>query len=139
MQLTISPVEINNYYVYMVKNNQELIHINADKLTNIVNFSKLLSHSDFDINALYTVEIFGNHSMLHNALNDCDKLAKLYGLPKYTKSNFGKRIRCNETGVIFKNAKEACDCLNLQPSRLSMHLNNQRGNRTIKGLTFSYI
>jgi hypothetical protein len=52
--------------------------------------------------------------------------ARKQGPPSYV-------IRCIETGEIFTSQAEACRQLDIDPSRLSRHLNGHKGYETILG------
>tara|TARA_R110000868_G_scaffold69364_1_gene204348 strand:- start:531 stop:815 length:285 start_codon:yes stop_codon:yes gene_type:complete len=57
---------------------------------------------------------------------------------KQPKDSF--KIRCNETGVLFKNMREACSVLDLSPAQLCNYFkypNLVKTVKTVKGYTFT--
>lgn len=48
-------------------------------------------------------------------------------------------VRCDQTGIEYKNAHQAAKSNNINPSYLYMHLLHVDSYKTCKGLTFSYI
>lgn len=146
MQIIITPGDNNHFYVYIVKDiNGGILYINADRLTNVVSFKQLLPDPRFNASGTYSVDILTGHALYFDALNTVNKLIKdLCGdrMPPLNLSqhyNRNANVICNDTGVVYRNASEACRALQIQPPRMSNHLKNKAGHKTIRGLTFSYI
>lgn len=146
MLLTIKPTNNNNYYIYVVKSqNNTILYINADKLPNIVSFKQLIPDPRFNTSELYNVEILTSHANYFNAMDTVNKLIKdLCGdrIPTFNISQHYTRnasILCHNTGVVYRNANEACQALNIHPPRMSNHLKKKIGHKSIHGQTFSYI
>lgn len=147
MQLTLNPLEsTKKYYAYTVlTQSNQVIFINYDKLCNIVSFKQLLTNPDFDINAVYKVDIYTPHNNIIAAMNEAATLTRLLCKDTAPRLNLSQRqnrvlpVLCDQTGVKYRNASEACQSLNIPPSRMSMHLSRKPGNKTIRGLSFRYV
>jgi len=49
-----------------------------------------------------------------------------------------RKIRCMETGAIYRNQTELADAVDVAQSRVSNHMNKRKGFRTIRGLSYEY-
>ena len=145
MELNLTPQENNHYYVYLVKNEQGgILYASADKLTDIITFRKLTPNPQFDVTLHYTLEILTAHVHYYDAINVVSRLIKdLVGTqPPLNITNHLKHVanvQCIESGVVYRNASQACKALQISPPRLSMHLRQRPGHKAIKGMTFRYV
>lgn len=136
---------INNFYTYQIQTETEVLYVGFGKLRDIFEFKKLLSLPSFDQTKNYTVIIHRGYPTRFEAANNSMRLVREIGqgvLPLFNKElgfNRGKAIICNETGVVYPSAYEACKLLKIHPPRMSNHLQGLKGHRTIHGLTFSYV
>jgi len=145
MLLTLKPSDNNSRYVYIVKNDKnEILYISSDKLTSIVAMTAISPNPQFNINHYYNIEILTAHENYHDALLTSNKLTKeLCGerIPPFNISqNYSKfsNVQYIQTGVVYRNANEACKSLGIQAPRMCNHLQKKPGHKTIKGLTFRY-
>lgn len=146
MQISITPTDNNKYYVYIVKDQDGgILYINADKIINIVSFKQLLPDPRFNTSGIYDLDILTAHQQYFDALNTVNQLIKdlcPHRIPPFNLSqhyNRNANVICNTTGVIYRNASTACRALDIHSPRMSNHLRQKAGHKTIKGLTFSYI
>lgn len=145
MELSITPQDNNCYYIYIVKDeSNNILFVNADRLVNIVSFQQLLPNPKFNPENLYKLEIYTAHKDYYIAMNAVSKLIKeLCGnaippLNLVQHYNRNSNVKCNETGVVYRNAADACRSLGIASPRMSNHLKNKVGHKTIKGMTYSY-
>lgn len=132
------------YYIYSVSDETGVIFFTYDKLVNILNFKKLCFQPGFDIHKDYTIELISHHYTLIEAINVCNDYVRKYypNIPVHNYLQYqlrGTQIICNETGVTYRNAAEACNALNIQAGIMSRHLRRMVGAKTVRGLTFSYV
>ena len=146
MLITICPKQNNHYYVFIVRNaKNEIIFIGNDRLSHVTTLKKLLPHPSFDIDEVYTIEILTAHEKYFDAINTGNALISQLckgSIPFFNKHVHYARIakvQCIESGVIYQNASQAGQALDIPRPRLSMHLNNKPGHKHIKGLTFKYL
>lgn len=145
MELSIKPTNNNDYYLYTVKNDAgTILYAGVDKICDIVTFKTLLPNPLFVASEYYNIDIFKGHSKYFIAYNMISKLIhdlcgdKMPPLNITQHYNRHSNVICNDTGIIYRNASEACKALGIQSPRMSNHLSNKPGHKTIKGLTFRY-
>lgn len=143
--LKLSPSKIHKiYHVYIVLNkDNEIIYIGASKLYDVINLRDLVKFESFDTTQEYVIRIESSHPSKFAAQNA--QFLKQKELNIVTKYNSfvsvmnQKSVKCNETGVVYKTAAEACKALDIEPSRMSCHLRDLQGHKSIKGFTFSMV
>lgn len=145
-KLTINYNEIiKNYYVYSIRDDADnILFINYDTLVNVVTFRKLMSNPLFIKDANYNIELHGSYELSWQAHNACDVLIRqlCVSTPYLNITQSTSRrgaVLCDQTGVTYKNASEACKMLGASPSRMSMHLARHAGHKSINNMTFRYV
>lgn len=133
------------YHTYHIQNDKEILFIGYAKLSDIMSFRQVAALESFEPLEEYTVVI---HEAFSNRLEAVNNLQGLINqmcggiLPPFNREigiNKGKRVKCNETGVIYGNAHQACQALKIHPPRMCKHLQGCKGHKTIHGLSFKYI
>lgn len=136
----------NNLYTYSVHDvdSGRCLYVGYDRLAQVMNLAKLKGNPAFDVNAIYRTVIYSQHpTNLEAYMAVTQLIRKVYGdgtppLNMTTRENRFSPVMCEQTGVIYRNASEACASLDIAQPRLSAHLARKPGHRTIKGLTFKY-
>lgn len=134
----------SGYFTYQIQTDTEIVYIGFGHLNEIYSFQNVMCYPSFDKSADYTVIIHDAYKTRYEAVNAVNVLineickGRLPRLNMETYANKGRAIICNETGIIYPNAYEACKMLHIQPPRLCNHLKRRKGHKTIHGLTFTY-
>lgn len=134
---------INSWCIYTLHDlNKKLIFVFTSKLSTVCSLRDVISNPAFDVNATYTftiAQIYNTQTEAHNALY---QYVQMFGMPELNKTvrfnRFGK-VRCNETGQIWRNQNDCAKTLGINQGQLSLHLRRSPGYKTIKGLTFTNV
>lgn len=136
----------DTFYVYTVSEpDGPILFVGLDLLSNLVRFRELMKNPEFDPFKTYEIELresapnpFEGRRAQYRLLNE------LFGCntpPLNRSQNLSHHmsVLCEQTGIIYRSAAEACDNLNLSQSQLSQHLAGKRGYKSVKGYTFRYV
>lgn len=140
----IPNTELNKFYSYLVQNDKEIVYIGVGKIIDILTFKTLMGNPNFNGDESHTIIIYKGFEKHHQAMNDISKIIKENGgrTPALNISigiRSHGRIKCKETGVVYKNQAEACRVMNIDQPRLSHHLKGKSGYKTIYGMTYQYL
>lgn len=134
-------------WVYAVYDNNKLVFMWYDRLSDIIAMKSISKTEGYDINKPYTFVLLSAHKNRIEAENSLIvwlNKSELEGkTPEYNTHfrnyNNNQRIVCLQTGDIFNTAAEACKLLGLSTSAMCNHLARRVGFRSVKGLIFEYI
>lgn len=130
-------------YMFSVLQGMEVLYTGYDTLQNVVTLEKLKVLTMIDQTADYRIVINGPYSDWVKAENAVQEQVRIDGrMPPYNRilSNLKtQRVRCIETGVIYRNASECANSTGVASGNLSKHLRRQPGYKRLKGFTFEYV
>lgn len=142
---TINKIQ-KGWWTFHVQDDKEVLYIGCSRMSDIINLRNISCHEYFDKDKEYTIvvhEYYETRSQGFNALSVLIREMTGGKLPPFNLkrevSSRGLPVICNETGVVYSHAAEACNILHIQPPRMSAHLNRKPGNAKIYGCTFSYV
>lgn len=143
--LTINVSKQNEYHVYGLFKENELVWCDYGRWTDVTTLRNVRRNTLFVENEDYQLIIFGVYGNVLAARNEVartmqhylgDKVPLLNGNAMYRAQ---KKIKCVETGEVFKNASALIKEKGLNAGAVYPHLNGVVGHKTIKGLTYIYV
>lgn len=144
--INIVPKDITMHYVYSVHDQSgEVVYIGHGRLEDIVTFARLRKDPSFDVTKRWTVVIAYKSQDRQEVMAmvrdyrivTCGEL----NIPKFNKTawiNRRGKVKCNETGEVFRNAACAAKHAGVSSGNMSRHLTFRSGYKTINGKTYSY-
>lgn len=134
---------LNGFAVYTVSDNTgNLIYKNIDRVCRILTLEGFADNPDLNKNDELIVTVESFHEKETEARQVLHEWLRANEWPKFnkTKATRHKRmVRCNETGMIYKNQAECSRMENVAQSQLNKHLRGFAGFRTVKGKTYNFV
>lgn len=133
----------NSWCIYTIEEmSGKMIFIWYSKVATALSGRELLSNPAFDTAKPVIVTIQQIHATQRDAQAAIAGWFAKYGMPDLNKTvrwNRRTRVKCHETGQVFKNQLECARMLGIDQSQLSKVLRRIPGHVSINGLTFSNI
>lgn len=134
---------LNGWCIYTLHNaKNELCFIWAAKIATVLGLREVLTNPAFDSEEVHTlsiVQIYNSYKDAQTALLNYMQVNRMPAYNKTIRYNRYSRVKCNETGQVFRNQLEAAQIMGINQSQLSKHLRRAPGYKSIKNLTFSNI
>lgn len=120
----------------------EIDFIWPSKIASALSLKDVLSNPQFDQNKPYIFNLYNIYKNKHDAQNAIGGYMQQYGMPPLNKTvryNRYTPVQCNETGKVWRNARECALEMGINQGQLSQHLRRNPGYRSARGLTFSNV
>ena len=144
--LVFNPRDASEYYVFSLHSAEgEVLYVGYDLMADIVSFKTLRKNPAFKDDQLYSIVIVGKGEtqlVAHEKAVEYRKAMCGLKLPEFNMTasiNRRMAVTCDQTGEVWRTAREACAALGIPTSNMSQHLNRTKGHRSVHGKTFSYV
>lgn len=131
------------HYLYILSDEKaRILYVGIGYLAEVLKFTELKKNPLFDSEKVYRLEILSKYEKYADAINaQSAYLRNIGGTPLNNTAYVNRRmsrVRCVQTGIVYRNATEAARVMQLSQPAISSHLARKPGYRAVKGYTFEY-